>query len=245
MTLSPVIRENLTGRAYDQLRAALMEGHFWPGQRLKISELATALLVSETPIREAVMQLARERGLEIEPNRAVTVATLSLAQYLELRRIRLELEGLAAAAAAAHVREVDIAELTRVHAALMTAEAQADYPGAVRANWHFHHLLYRIAAMPELLGIIETIWLRNGPLLNYQYPHAPPTYAGRHRHLDVIDALRARDAAAIRAGIVADTVEGGARLLALLTDIDAGRVTAPLPKHAFGTRQRGDHNTAE
>ncbi len=33
--------------------------------------------------------------------------------------------------------------------------------------------------MPELLAILDDIWMRNGPLLNFLYPHAPPTYPGR------------------------------------------------------------------
>ena len=58
-------RENFTSRVYAQLREALMAGRFWPGQRLRIGELALAMGVSQTPVREAVMQLVREGGLEI------------------------------------------------------------------------------------------------------------------------------------------------------------------------------------
>ncbi len=232
-TLAPIARDNLTGRVYEELRAALLEGRLWPGQRLKIRALAATLQVSETPVREAVMQLVRERGLEMHPSRAITVARLSLAQYSELRRIRLELEGLAAAEAAPHATPAIVAELTALHAILMAATAARDWPAAVRSNWHFHQRVYRTAAMPELLGIIETLWLRNGPLLNYQYPHAPPAYPGRHRHLDVIDAMRARDPVALRAAICNDTVEGGASLLRLLIEIDAGRVVIGQPHFAL------------
>ncbi len=98
--LLPVIRVNLTAQVYASLRSALQEGRLWPGQRLKIRDLAATMEVSETPVREAVMQLVRERALLLQSNRSLTVPRLSLGQYLELRRIRLELEGLAAAAAA-------------------------------------------------------------------------------------------------------------------------------------------------
>jgi DNA-binding GntR family transcriptional regulator len=227
--VSPIARDNLTERVYEQLRSALLEGRLWPGQRLKIRNLAAALGVSETPVREAVMQLVRERGLTMQPNRAITVTSLTLAQYREQRRIRLELEGLAAAEAATRIEAGDIGELERLHAVLLAATADKDWPAAVRSNWQFHHTVYRNAGMPELLNIIETLWLCTGPLLNYQYPHAVPTYPGRHRHFDVIDAMRARDPAAARAAIYNDTVEGGATLLHLLTEIDAGRVVLAQP----------------
>jgi len=53
-------RENLASRTYGQLREALMAGRFWPGQRLRIRELSAAMGVSDTPVREAIMQLVRE-----------------------------------------------------------------------------------------------------------------------------------------------------------------------------------------
>jgi DNA-binding GntR family transcriptional regulator len=222
--LAPVIRVNLNAQVYETLRAALLEGRLRPLQRLKIRDLAQTLGVSETPVREAVMQLVRERALVLQTSRSLTVPRLSAVQYLELRRIRLELEGLAAAEAAAHVSARTIAQLEKLHARLLKAEATGNATDAVRLNWHFHSLVYRNSGMLDLVNLIEGLWLRTGPLLTYQYPYAPPTYAGRHRHLDVIDALRAGDAGAVRAAIQADTMEGGAGLLRLLTELDAGRV---------------------
>jgi DNA-binding GntR family transcriptional regulator len=218
--LSPIGRENLTGRVYGELRAALMEGRMQPGQRLKIRELALQLGVSETPVREAVMQLVRERALRMEQAKAITVAGLTLAQYEELRLVRAALEGLAAEAAATRIAPAEIRALERIHAELVRAEAAGEAAPAIRANWRFHHGLYRAAAMPELLAVIEGIWLRNGPMLNYLYPHARPTYPGRHRHLDILDGLRARDAAATRAAVQADMVEGGAGLLRHLGELE-------------------------
>ncbi|BBK42565.1 GntR family transcriptional regulator [Allostella vacuolata] len=223
-SFGPLERESLTARVYGELRAALMEGRFWPGHRFKIRELAAAMRVSETPVREALMQLVRERGLEMHAGRSITVARLSLAQYLELRTIRLMLEGLAAETAATRIGPDGIATLAAAHEELVAAERAGRWRAAIRANWRFHHTLYRAAAMPELLALLEGLWLRNGPLLNYLYPHAMPTYAGRHRHLEVLDALARRDAVQVRAAIQADTIEGGRLLVQLLEDMETGRV---------------------
>lgn len=222
--IGEVARDNLTARVYNELRTALMEGRFWPGHRFKIRELAAAMNVSETPVREAVMQLVCEKGLVMEAARSIRVAELSLDQYLELRSIRLHLEGMAAEAAAARIDDRTIRRLRRFHEDLIDAEDTARWPEAVRANWDFHHTLYGAAAMPELLAIIETIWLRNGPLVNYHYPHARPTYPKEHQHLAVLRALEKRDAAEVRNAIQADLVEGGARLVKLLGQIEAGEV---------------------
>jgi DNA-binding GntR family transcriptional regulator len=225
--LTPIGRENFTGRAYTELRNALMEGRMRPGQRLKIRDLARSLGVSETPVREAVMQLVRERALQMEEARAITVAGLTLAQYLELREVRLALESMAAAAAATRITDAGIRTLERLHAELVRAEASGDAPAAIGANWRFHHGLYQAAAMPELLGVIEGIWLRNGPMLNHLYPHAAPRYPGRHRHLDIIAGLRARDPVVTRDAVAADMTEGGAGLVALLRRMEESAAAMP------------------
>lgn len=219
-----VSRDNLTGRVYGKLRRALMEGSFWPGDRLKIRDLAAQMGVSETPVREAVMQLVCERGLEMQAAKSITVAELSLAQYLELRSVRLQLEGMAAEAAATRMTKAGIRQLKSIHRQLMLAEGSGNWQEAVRTNWEFHHTVYQAAGMPELLAIIEGIWLRNGPLVNYQYPHAKPTYPGRHQHLNVLAALEARDPGAVSAAIRSDMIEGGALLVELLGQIESGEV---------------------
>ncbi|ONG52332.1 GntR family transcriptional regulator [Pseudoroseomonas deserti] len=225
--VAPVGRENLAAKVYAELQAALFEGRMRPGQRLKIRDLAAAMQVSETPVREAVVQLARERALRMEAARSITVAGLSLEQYLELRTIRLELEALAAEAAALRIQPGAIDALAEAHDRLMAAEEAGEPIPANRANWDFHHGLYRAAAMPELLAIIENIWLRNGPMHALLYPHARPSYPGRHRHLDIIDGLRARDPSATRIALCADLTEGGANLVAYLGRLEREAAWTP------------------
>ena len=221
-----VARDNLTARVYQELRQALMEGRFRPGHRFKIRQLAQTMGVSETPIREALMQLVRERVLDMQAARSIEVARLTSGQYQELRAIRLLLEGFAAERAATLITDTEISRLREYHETLAAAERDQAWRTAVEANWHFHHTIYQAAQMPELLGMIETIWLRNGPLLNMLYPRAVPTYSGRHQHLNVIDGLMARDPKAVKRAIRADLMEGGAKLIELLDEIDSGK--APL-----------------
>ena len=217
-----ISRTSLNAQVYNILSRALLEGRLRPRQRLKIRDLAAILDVSETPVREAVMQLVRERALVLQTSRSLTVPRLSAVQYLELRRIRLELEGLAAKEAAIRVTRRDLTRLEALHIQMLRAE-QSDTIGAVRLNWKFHAEIYRAAEMPELFNLIQSLWLRTGPLLTFQYPHAPPTYPGRHRHLDILDALGRGDSLAVRQAVCDDTIEGGAGLLQLLTELDSGQ----------------------
>ena len=227
--VSPIAaRDNLTEVVYGNLRLALMEGRFFPGHRFKIRELAAALNVSETPVREALMQLVRGRALELQAGRSIIVAHMTAKQYIELRTVRLFLEGLAAEHATTKISESEIDRLEELHQQLVLAESEGRWSDAVRANWQFHHSLYEGSELPEVLGILDDIWIRNGPLLNLHYPDAPPTYAGVHQHLRVIEFLRQRRADKVREAIQADMIEGGQNLIRVLEKY-GGTQNAPGP----------------
>jgi DNA-binding GntR family transcriptional regulator len=215
-------RENFTTRVYKQLREALMAGRFWPSQRLRIGELAVAMGVSQTPVREAIMQLVSEGGLDIRSSQSITVANLSLSRYKELREVRLLLEGLATEKATPLITSAELARLGQLHQELIAAEQSGDHEAATLANFHFHFLIYRASQMTDLVAILESIWLRNGPLLKYLYPYAPPTYPGPHQHLTLMEALRARDPVGARQAVQDDMIEGGARLVELMAKIESG-----------------------
>ncbi len=234
----PVPRDSLTSRVYADLRTGLLHGRFRPGQRLKIRELAAAMDVSETPVREAVMQLVREGGLEMRTGSAIRVTRLSLPDYLELRRIRILLEGLAAEGAARNATPAAIEALAAHHGRLVRAEGTADWPTALEANFRFHHGLWELAGMPNLLGLLEGIWLRNGPLVSLLYPDAKPSYRGRHQHLNILDGLAARRPAQVRRAVRDDLIEGGRALVRLLEEIEAGRVVPLEPESRDDARSR-------
>ncbi|GAA0001275.1 hypothetical protein BRDID11002_12750 [Bradyrhizobium diazoefficiens] len=99
---------------------------------------------------------------------------------------------------------------------MISAEKERRWSDAVRANWQFHRGLYDGSGLPEVLAILDDIWMRNGPLLNFHYPHAPPIYPNEHQHLSVLNYLRQRRPDKVREAIQADMMEGGQNLVRLL-----------------------------
>jgi DNA-binding GntR family transcriptional regulator len=225
--LKKVARENLATKVYDQLREALMQGQFKPGQRLKINELAVTLGVSDTPIREAIMQLLREQALEFTSSQTFQVPKPSFQRYAEISKIRQRLEPLAAENAATLISPMAIEALEKAHAALVDAERRGDWRDAIYQNYVFHLGVCRAAEMPSLTTIFESLWLQSGPTLNLLYPHAVPHYAGEHQHVHLLRSLKQRDAQAAGEAMHADLEEGGAALKELLKAIEEGRVLAP------------------
>ncbi|GHD20679.1 GntR family transcriptional regulator [Tianweitania populi] len=213
--------KSLSGQIYGQLRHQLMAARLQPGARLKIRELARNLGTSETPVREALLQLVRDGALEMKPGYYIRVRRLTLREYVELREIRLMLEPHAAVKALPNIDEAFIDHLETVHETLIRAELEKDYPAALLANYEFHFSVYRRSEMPQLIEILERLWIQIGPLLNFLYPFGHPSYDGPHQHLHVLAALRAQDAEALASAFRADLTEGGRSFLSYLQEIDA------------------------
>lgn len=226
-TGTPVIeRVNLASQIYENLREQLMSATFQPGQRLKIRELAKTMGTSETPVREALIQLVRDRALEMKEGYFIRVRRLSLAEYTELRDIRLSLEPLAAERAVPLLDNAAIKQLTESHRQLMRAEKTKDYRAALQHNFDFHFGIYRRSGMPQLTELLDRIWVQVGPMMNFLYPHGHPRYDGAHQHVNVLRALQQRDVQAVRTAIRDDLIEGGRDFLRVLEEIEANPARA-------------------
>ncbi len=220
-TANPVVeRTNLASQIYEHLREQLMSATFQPGQRLKIRDLAKTLGTSETPVREALIQLVRDRALEMKEGYFIKVRQLSLAEYIELRDIRLVLEPLAAERAMPNLDTALIKQLTESHRKLMHAEKTKDYRAALQHNFDFHFGIYRRSGMPQLTELLDRIWVQVGPMMNFLYPHGHPRYDGSHQHSNVLRGLQQRDVQKVRDAIRDDLVEGGRGFVKVLEEIE-------------------------
>ncbi len=193
----------LRGQAGEALRTALRTGQFEPGQKMTIRGLSAALKISSTPIREALQGLAAEGAIEILPNRLIRVPLLSTARLVELRELRLMLEGHATALATDRLEKTGIAALERAEAAIVALRPKGDVKLRIRAIGAFHFLIYNGAGQPILTSIIEGLWLRHAPYVNYLFPGYVDREAGRMRG-ETLSAMRRGDAAAARASMERD-----------------------------------------
>src|SRR5690625_1562774 len=106
--------ENMGDKVYSEIAAALMEGKIKPNDKLRIRELAASLGTSVTPVRDAILRLVQDGALTMRSPRDIRVAEIDLEQYLEIRDIRLKLEGMAAARAAENSTKTDIQKMKKL-----------------------------------------------------------------------------------------------------------------------------------
>ena len=183
----------LTEQVYGRLKHDIISGHYRPGEKITISSLASALGVSPTPVREAIRLLVAEGGLDLRPNHSVTVAALTADEYEEVSRIRMELEGLAAAEAARRRTDRQLRSIIETNKKLETARKAGRFDTVLQHNRSFHFALVEMAGMPILAAVLETLWLRSGPLLNllYEYQYRKPI--ADHPHGQLLKAIRDGD----------------------------------------------------
>jgi DNA-binding GntR family transcriptional regulator len=204
MTATPPAESETRGsEAYEALKQALISGHFMPGQKLTLRMLAGALGMSVTPVREAIHRLTAERALEGAANRSVRIPPMTRSKILELRDIRLTVEGLAAARAAEHATPQDIAQLRQLALELAAARQRGDIGADIAKLTAFQFALYRAAHMPLLLPVIESLWLQTGSCLRLLYPDYIRSLKHDWRG-QIIRALQAGDGDAARRAIESD-----------------------------------------
>lgn len=205
--ISPVDVSTLQERVYQELRAALFQGRLVPGETVTIRALARALGTSEMPVREALQRLVAEKVLQQTPGRSIQVVPLTRERFDELTRIRMTIEGLATAMATRHADEALFAELRQHNQDMRAALAANDHTGTLQGNQEFHFAIYRAARSPQLLEIIETLWLRSGPFLAAAFTVM--------QHPDIVFERGTEVHDRIIAAMVAQKPKAAARLLAL------------------------------
>lgn len=202
----------LAEQVYGELKHEIISGHYKPGEKITISSLAASLGVSPTPVREAIRLLIAEGGLDLKPNHSVTVAALSVEQYEEVSRIRMELEGLAAAEAARRRSDRQLRSFAETARKLEAARKAGRFETVLQHNRSFHFALVDMAGMPILGAVLETLWLRSGPLLNLLYDYQYRKPIANHPHDQLLKAVRSQDAGRASKAIRRD-IELGTRVI--------------------------------
>jgi DNA-binding GntR family transcriptional regulator len=176
------------------LRKAILDGRLQPGQPLRERALAEELGISRTPIREALFILQGEGLVGLTPNRGATVRTITATDIAEIYALRAVLESHAAATAAEHVTDADLARLEEAYARLERigdhgiAHEQAD------ADLQFHAAIAHAAGnqlLKTMIGQVHafTVTYRS------QYPYSLEQMRRANvQHRAIIDALRGHDA---------------------------------------------------
>ncbi|MEO1948462.1 GntR family transcriptional regulator [Thioclava sp.] len=194
--MKKIEHQSLSDQAYHAIRDGMQEGLFIPMEPLVIRTLAANYGISATPIREALQRLVAERLLTVLPNRSIVVPRMTQRRFRELMPIRAALEGMAAELAVDKFTEEEIAQLSELTARVEEVAKRHDSAGYLALNREFHFTVYRRANNPELLLLINDLWLKVGPVFTGLFDDEHFKHHANDEHRNILAAIERRDAEA-------------------------------------------------
>jgi DNA-binding GntR family transcriptional regulator len=149
-------RDNVASRRIaDRLRAAILDGSYLPGERIRQEDEAARSGASRIPVREALRILDAEGLVTLVANSGAWVTKLTLDECVETYLIRERLEPLLLRKSMDNLEDAAVERLAALAAEM---EAGAGVEAFMRADREFHLASYAGATSSETWQIIHRMW---------------------------------------------------------------------------------------
>ena len=190
-------RRSLREQVTHALRAALVAGELRPGIVYSAPALAAEFGVSATPVREAMLDLAKEGLVEVVRNKGFRVIGLTEQDLDDFTEIR-ELIEIPATVRVAETATAEQLEPLRAHARdIVTAARQGDLVAYIEADRRFHLGLLALHGNRHLVDTVRELRSRSR-LYGLQALVAAGSLVGSaEEHERLLDAMLARDLGAV------------------------------------------------
>lgn len=205
-----------------------MDQELRPGARLGIKDLAATLGVSATPVREALVRLAVERLVEVEPFRGYSVSLLPSAERLdELMRVRALIEVGAAKDALARVTQPQLRAIEREFEAMSELTPRPAYRLFARFHQHdrvFHEMIVALAGNRVLLECYRALSVHLQLHRLYRIRGAVDHREALPEHAAIVAALRSGQSIRLERALATHISGAAKRLGAVLEKQTSQRV---------------------
>lgn len=205
-----------TSAVVARLREAISHGDLAPNQRLIEQDICATYGASRATVRAALAELASEGLVERIQNRGARVRAVPVSEAIEILEVRAALEALCASRAAAGITEEGSDELKALGQDMSQAIASADLYRYSDLNNRLHEAVLEFSRHGTAAAVIHRL---KGQVIRHQFrlnlrPGGPA--GSLAEHLEIIDAICARDADRAEAAMkrhlmsVADALRAGA-----------------------------------
>jgi DNA-binding GntR family transcriptional regulator len=183
--------DRLADTVYEQVKADIFEFRLLPGARFSENELAARARVSRTPVREALLRLAREGFLEVHPKSGWSVRPLDFERFEHLYDVRVILE-------LAAVRKLCTGDFGDALAPLKKAwlvphkQRLSDWKEVAGLDEAFHATLLSAAGNPELARMHAEVTERIRIVRRLDFTQAERIAYTYEEHGAVLKAILAR-----------------------------------------------------
>jgi len=184
---------------YAAIKQAIATMQYAPGEFIREEQLARALGVSRTPVREAFRRLGAEGWLEIKRNQGVRVTTWSIQDVEEIFEARALIEPYLVGRAVARISADNLMQLKalalEMQRVVRLEQDHATLDLWFEANREFHQILTSAcgnARLNQLLNLMKEVPLIKWTFNNYKDSDRELSVL---QHLEMVDAIEQRDAA--------------------------------------------------
>ncbi len=189
------IRVTVKERTLSQLQEWIIDGTLKPGEKLNDAELAEALGVSRTPVREALQLLEVHGFVEMHPGKETRVTTIQKEDIFKLYPPLAALQALAAEIATSMITPKEIKQLREINTAFAKAVSDKQPFKAMEIDEQFHNLIVELADNPyiEAYTITLQMHIRRLKYVFLQQPKKTLTDISIKEHEAIIEAFERND----------------------------------------------------
>ncbi|GIG71519.1 GntR family transcriptional regulator [Phytomonospora endophytica] len=187
-------RQNLREKVGTELRAALITGRLRPGVIYSAPKLAQTFGVSPTPVREAMLDLAKEGLVEAVRNKGFRVVDIDERELDECTALRRLIEPPTVAAITGTAAGAELEALRPLAELIVTAAVERDLTGYIDADHRFHSALLALSGNRRLVSVVADLRYRSRLYGVPALAAADRLLPSAHEHVELLDLMLAGDA---------------------------------------------------
>ena len=188
----------LKDKIYESLKQAISAADIYQSddeQRLDERQLSENLGVSRTPIREALCRLEQEGLVRTIPRRGAFIVRKSKHEILEMITVWAALESMAARLAAKQASTKELATLRQLFATFDEQhQPQAHIDEYSDKNIEFHQTILRLGRCELITNMTENLFIHLRSIRARTISESDRARRSIIDHINIIEALEARDA---------------------------------------------------
>ena len=207
--LPPVKNFSVQENAYKELSKSILNGTIPPGKKILPDRIARRMVISTTPVREALRRLEVKGFVVHHPQKGWVVSKLSRDDLKEILDMRLLLECEAIYRAATNIKPETMRKLKIAQQDYEQADAENNPSGSLKANRRFHMLAYQDAGSSMMSKIINELWDLVSPYYQILFSQSllPKPSAGLHNHVEIVHYLQNKNPDQVRFWLKEDIVK--------------------------------------
>jgi DNA-binding GntR family transcriptional regulator len=187
---------SLVEAAHEQIRRRILDNLWPPGHRMLEQEVAVALGMSRTPVREALVRLQNDGLVEVIPRHGMRVLPVSPNDMREIYEVLTALECMAAELLARRrPGSATLAPLVDATRAMDAALERDDLEAWAAADERFHANLIALAGNRQLESAVRSYWDRAHRARMFSLKLRPKPVNSTREHHDLVERLAAGDSA--------------------------------------------------